>query len=109
MSVPILKGGGWARDRSTTIYTLEYLLFGKGQELFLAHQIAAPPDFDQVLSVKLDGHPFTDDELAKGVIVAFPGKKNTVAGRLKAQQRAEGEVTLGAGGKAGTFSLRRRQ
>ena len=73
---------------------LEYLLFGKGQELFLAHRIAAPPDFDQVLSVKLAGHPFTDDELAKGVVVAFPGKNNTAAGRLKARQRAGGEASL---------------
>ena len=28
---------------------LEYLLFGKANELFLAHSITKPPDFDQVL------------------------------------------------------------
>ena len=75
---------------------LEYLLFGKGQELFLAHWIAAPPDFDQILSVKVDGHPFTDDELARGVVVVIPGKNNTVAERLKARQRAVGEASLGS-------------
>ena len=30
---------------------LEYILFGKGSELFLAHAIYAPPDFDQVCSI----------------------------------------------------------
>jgi hypothetical protein len=31
---------------------LQYLLFGRGQELFLAHVISQPPDFDQVLSMQ---------------------------------------------------------
>jgi hypothetical protein len=51
---------------------LEYLLFGKGTDLFLAHLITAPPDFDQVLGVKVTGHQFTADELANGVHVVFP-------------------------------------
>ena len=33
---------------------LDYILFGSGQELFLAHLISAPPDFDQILSIKID-------------------------------------------------------
>lgn len=73
--------------------SLEYLLFGKGKELFLAHWIAAPPDFDQVLSVTVAGDPFTDDELARGIPVAFPGK-NTVAERIKAKQQVQGEARL---------------
>ena len=75
---------------------LEYLLFGKGGELFLAHLIVAPPDFDQLLSVKVTGHAFTDEELAKGVQVAFAGTANTPAGRLKAKQQAVGEMTSGS-------------
>jgi hypothetical protein len=75
---------------------LEYLLFGKGGELFLAHLIVTPPDFDQVLSVRVEGHEFTDEELAKGVVVAFAGTTNTPAGRLKAKQRASGEMTSGS-------------
>ena len=75
---------------------LEYLLFGKGGELFLAHLIVTPPDFDQVLSVKVKGHEFTDEELAKGVVVAFPETTNTPAGRLKAKQQASGEMTSGS-------------
>src|SRR5262249_16505595 len=48
---------------------LKYLLFGGSQEPFLAHYISQPPDFDQVLSVKVDGHRFTDAELSKGIEV----------------------------------------
>ncbi len=33
--------------------SLEYLLFGNGTELFLAHFIVKPPDFDQIVSVKV--------------------------------------------------------
>ncbi len=72
---------------------LEYLLFGKGGELFLAHRIVRPPDFDQVLSVKAIEPALTDAELAQGVTVVFPGTKNTVSGRLGIQKIA-GEATL---------------
>jgi hypothetical protein len=75
---------------------LEYLLFGKGDELYLAHLIVAPPDFDQLLSVKVSGHTFTDEELAKGVQVTFPGTTNAPAGRLKAKQRATGQMRSGS-------------
>src|SRR5215213_6375157 len=53
---------------------LRYLLFGKGSELFMAHLITKPPDFDQVLSVKVTGHEFTDEELRHGVLVVVPGR-----------------------------------
>ena len=49
---------------------LEYILFGHAPEFFLAHVIAAPPDFDQVLSVKIDNPP-APDELARGVRVSL--------------------------------------
>jgi hypothetical protein len=73
---------------------LEYLLFGTGQELFLAHQIAAPPDFDQILAVKVTGHPFTDEELAQGMTVVFPGTTNAAASRLREKQRVAGEMKV---------------
>jgi hypothetical protein len=69
---------------------LEYLLFGKGQELFLAHLITHPPDFDQVLSVQVDNHQFTDETLHQGVRVVFAGRANTIASKIK-----EGEQLLG--------------
>lgn len=70
---------------------LEYLLFGKGQELFLAHVITAPPDFDQILAVKVTDHEFTNEELAKGVPVVFPGTTNAAASRLREKQQIAGE------------------
>jgi len=73
---------------------LEYLLFGKGQELFLTHLIKAPPDFDQILAVKVTGHQFTNEELAKGIPVVFPGTKDTTASRLKEKQRVAGEMKI---------------
>lgn len=72
---------------------LEYLLFGKGQELFLAHLITAPPDFDQVVAVTLSGHSFSDEELAKGVKIVFRNTKNNPSTRQKEGQLAEGSFT----------------
>ena len=70
---------------------LEYILFGRGGELFLAHFIARPPDFDQVLPVSAAGHAFTDEELRKGLRVTFD-RPNAIAQRLLARQEADGEV-----------------
>lgn len=70
---------------------LEYILFGKGGELFLAHFIARPPDFDQVLSVSVAGRAFTDEELGRGMRVTFE-RPNTTARRLLERQEAVGEV-----------------
>ncbi len=71
---------------------LTCILFGKGNELFLAHSITHPPDFDQVLSVRVDGHAFTDDELARGVEVTFPDLADTPLQRIRAGQSATGEA-----------------
>ncbi|HEX3127500.1 MAG TPA: hypothetical protein VH394_09225 [Thermoanaerobaculia bacterium] len=105
-SVPILEDVNVAVKRvihfrqfdpkAQTPTQLEYILFGKGKELFLAHRITGPPDFDQMLSVKVTGHKFTDDELAQGVPVVFPGTKPVIADRLKAKQRIAGEVKVGS-------------
>jgi len=51
---------------------LEYILFGSSPELFLAHVIAAPPDFDQILSVRIENGP-TTDEIGRGVLLAREG------------------------------------
>lgn len=74
---------------------LEYLLFGKGEELFLAHLVAAPPDFDQVLSVSITGHTFRDEELAKGIKVVIPHTKNGPSTRLRENQQVEGGLNTG--------------
>lgn len=74
---------------------LQYILFGKGQEIFLAHFIAAPPDFDQVISVKVTGQQFTNEQLAGGIKVNFTGKPNTGKTRLREKEKASGVFQLG--------------
>lgn len=61
---------------------LRYLLFGKGSEIFLAHMITMPPDFDQLLSVSVD-QTFSDEDLSKGIVVTLSDRPNTVAARIK--------------------------
>jgi hypothetical protein len=61
---------------------LEYVLFGKGRELFLAHRISRKGDFDQVVSAAIKGHQFSDDELRKGIPVQFTGKADASEQRL---------------------------
>jgi hypothetical protein len=75
--------------------TLDYILFGEGLELFLAHRIAQPPDFDQIIGVKISGHTFTSEELLRGVSVEIPDRKNTPDRRLRAKDKvaADGQVT----------------
>lgn len=79
---------------------LEYILFGKATETFMAHFIARPPDFDQMLSVKLTGQAFSDDELGKGINVSFPARANTANTRLKEKEKASGQAAAAGGNKA---------
>jgi hypothetical protein len=62
---------------------LRYVLFGDSEELFLAHEITEPPDFDQIVSVHVDGHRFTSDELLSGIVVSIPERENTAETRLR--------------------------
>jgi hypothetical protein len=76
---------------------LEYLLFGKGDELFLAHLIIDPPDFDQILSVKAPNHKFTDAELGQGISVVFPDKTNAPSRRITGAAPVTGQIKGAAG------------
>jgi hypothetical protein len=67
---------------SAPLEELRYLLFGGGPETFLAHVITAVPDYEQHLAVDIDAQ-FSDEELRSGIVVTFPGRPNTVAGRIK--------------------------
>jgi hypothetical protein len=84
---------------------LSYLLFGNQGELFLAHWITRPPDFDQALSVKVVGHQFADEELRHGVRVAIPGRPNAIHQRLRSNEAIKGEIQLAAGGAPGTLGI----
>jgi hypothetical protein len=69
---------------------LEYILFGKSKELFMAHLITRPPDFDQVLAVSIDDHGFSDEALSKGVRIVFD-QANSISERLTEGKRADGK------------------
>jgi len=69
---------------------LEYILFGGEQRAFLAHRITQPPDFDQVLSVRLAPFVFSEDELRRehtGVAITIPGRSNTPRDRTKRDEK----------------------
>ena len=76
--------------KATKPAKLEYLLFGKGPELFLAHVISKPNDFDQIISIKSTGPTFSDEELGKGMRVEFSDRGNNSKERLKEKVKASG-------------------
>jgi hypothetical protein len=78
---------------------LQYILFGKGQETFLAHLIAAPPDFDQIISVRLTGQKFSDAELSRGIAITFPGKANSSTERIREKAHVAGTTIGGSNPK----------
>lgn len=69
---------------------LHYVLFGQGDDLYLAHVIGgAPDDFDQIVDVSLAG---SDAAPANGAVLSVPGRANLAADRLQPDQRVTGEV-----------------
>ena len=66
---------------------LEYVLFGGGAELFLAHRITEAPDFDQILPARIEGRAFDEEELREGVVVEIPERANAMPERLRAGDR----------------------
>jgi len=71
---------------------LEYILFGTPDELFLAHRIAAPADFDQLLPVRVPDQQFSDADLSQGLRVVVPGRPNMSSGRLRAGQDSAAQL-----------------
>ncbi len=76
---------------------LKYLLFGNAEELFLAHYITKPPDFDQVLSVTVSAHSFTNAELSKAIEVTIPKRTNQANARIKETQQVSGQTQTADG------------
>ena len=70
-------------DQPATFDELRYVLFGRGDELFLAHLLSRPPDFDQIVSVRLVGLQPNEDELNRRIDVVFPGRANTLQQRIR--------------------------
>jgi hypothetical protein len=79
---------------------LEYFLFGKKQESFLAHLITRPPDFDQIVPVAKTDQSFTDEALGQSVSVTFPGTANAPPKRIKASPQVIGQVKKADGSLA---------
>ena len=75
--------------------SLEYLLFGNGTELFLAHSIVKPPDFDQIVSVKVSGLTLSPSDLQTAVRLSIPLKKNLPTDRLREGEEAAAEMADG--------------
>ena len=73
---------------------LGYLLFGRGEERFVAHLITRPPDFDQLLAVNLSGHAFSDDELSRGVVLSIPERPDTPKARIVEHQSVKGTARV---------------
>lgn len=85
---------------------LEYFVFGKDQDLFLAHLITRPPDFDQVMSVSQIDKKFSDEELREGASIIFPGKRNTPAQRIKPALQSAGQLKQPGGAALKSVKLK---
>lgn len=83
---------------------LEYILFGTPDELFLAHRIVAPGDFDQLLPVRVPDQQFSDADLSQGLRVVLSGRPNVSSGRLRAGQDSAAQL-LRADGQAHDIKL----
>jgi hypothetical protein len=68
---------------ASALERLEYLLFGRGAERFIAHLVTRPPDFDQLLSVGINGRAFSDDDLTRGIPLKVADRPNRHDDRLK--------------------------
>lgn len=75
--------------------SLEYLLFGSGPELFLAHSIVKPPNFDQIVSVKVSGLTLSPSDLQTAMRLSIPQKKDLATDRLREGEQAEAELADG--------------
>jgi hypothetical protein len=78
---------------------LEYIVFGTPTELFMAHAIFGPPDFDHVLGMSLGGVQLTDTDLATDLRIVFPGRKNVAAERIRSTQPLSGRLRRAGGGE----------
>jgi len=85
---------------------LTYILFGKGDDLYLAHLIARAPDFDQIIRAEINGQPFALEDLLKGIIVTVPNRPNSAAERLKTGENVDARGQLVGGNQAAPLRLK---
>ncbi|MGX9889806.1 hypothetical protein [Streptomyces sp. NPDC002276] len=74
--------------------TLRYVLFGR-EQLYLAHVLTGPPDFDQVLTAQLAGEWWAlgggEETVARTVTV--PGRPDDLTGRLRPGEQLTADGT----------------
>lgn len=75
-----------------TAAQLDYILFGTGDEFYLAHQISAPPDFDQIVSVSFSDDSPPSDMLRNGAVITFPELQNRASDRIRSGDQRSGEL-----------------
>jgi len=80
------------RREDKRVENLEYILFGTPDELFLAHRILAPGDFDQLLFVRVPDEQFSDADLSQGLRVVVSGHPNGSSGRLRGGQKIAAQL-----------------
>ena len=80
--VRLVHGREFAPDRPKPA-ELSYVLFGRGDDLFLAHMLSGPPDFDQILEISLDQASLPADATRDGLFVTLTGRGNAVGERLR--------------------------
>ncbi len=81
--------------RTPELPQLNYVLFGSGRELYMAHVITRPPDFDQLLSVKIIDQPLAIETLCQGILVMIPGRTNDIASKIQEGERFPGHIQNG--------------
>ena len=79
---------------------LTYILFGTSSDLYAAHQISQAPDFDQILAVKLEGHPFSAADLKRGVTLVVAERDNHLKRRIKEGETVEVKGTINGSDQA---------
>jgi hypothetical protein len=73
---------------------LTYIIFGKDNDLYLAHLITRAPDFDQIINVTIAQRVFKPEELERGVTISVPNRINSPDRRLKANESVEAKARV---------------
>ncbi len=69
--------------QGATIPRLMYRVFGSPSNTFLVHELSGAPDFHHIVKVKFMGRRFTEEELARGILVSVADLPNVKGARLK--------------------------
>ncbi|MGH3930189.1 MAG: hypothetical protein ACRDTF_09455 [Pseudonocardiaceae bacterium] len=81
---------------------LEYICFGKPSERFLAHRIVGPPDFDQIVAIRI-ADPEIDEMTRRMGPVLVKGRDDRLSDRLQPGETIAGSFfqTIGPQGQHG--------